>query len=104
MKIAITGHTAGIGKALAEIYANKGHEIVGLSRRNGYNIRSTTKIKGILDNVRQQFDNRAMPIIKCIKDICMCGFCSPKADNLQDFKELLDRNLDKEKYYGNQTF
>jgi len=58
----------------------------------------------IIDKVKEQFDNRAMPIIKCIKDICMCGFCSPKADNLQDFKELLDRNLDKEKYYGNQTF
>jgi hypothetical protein len=30
----------------------------------------------------------------------MCGFCAPKADNYNDFKELLDRNLDKEKYYG----
>ena len=32
MKIAITGHTAGIGKALAEQYSNRGHEIVGLSK------------------------------------------------------------------------
>jgi NADP-dependent 3-hydroxy acid dehydrogenase YdfG len=44
MKIAITGHTAGIGQALAEIYLNRGHEIVGLSRRNGYNIRSIGKV------------------------------------------------------------
>ena len=29
MKIAITGHTAGIGQALALIYQLQGHEIVG---------------------------------------------------------------------------
>jgi nucleoside-diphosphate-sugar epimerase len=44
MKIGITGHSAGIGQALARIYEKNGHEVVGLSRRNGYNIRSTTKI------------------------------------------------------------
>ena len=42
MKIAITGHSAGIGQALAEAYV--GNDIVGLSRRNGYNIRSTPKV------------------------------------------------------------
>ena len=44
MKIAITGHTAGIGKALAEEYQLAGHEIVGLSQREGNNIRNTPKI------------------------------------------------------------
>lgn len=44
MKIAITGHSAGIGQALAQQYQNRGHEIVGLSRRNGHNIRSVPKI------------------------------------------------------------
>jgi nucleoside-diphosphate-sugar epimerase len=44
MKIAITGHTAGIGKALAQEYANRGHEILGLSRRDGHNIRNIPKI------------------------------------------------------------
>ena len=43
-KIAITGHSAGIGKALAEIYENQGHEVVGLSRRNGYNIKNVNKL------------------------------------------------------------
>jgi short-subunit dehydrogenase involved in D-alanine esterification of teichoic acids len=50
MKIAITGHTAGIGQALAEIYASNGHEIVGLSRRNGYNIRSITKVASAIES------------------------------------------------------
>jgi NADP-dependent 3-hydroxy acid dehydrogenase YdfG len=44
MKIAITGHTAGIGQALAKEYLLTGHEIVGLSRREGNNIRNIPKI------------------------------------------------------------
>lgn len=50
MKIAITGHTAGIGQALANIYSNTGHEIVGLSRRNGYNIRNIPKIVSMVEH------------------------------------------------------
>jgi NAD(P)-dependent dehydrogenase (short-subunit alcohol dehydrogenase family) len=44
MKIAITGHSAGIGQALAWVYQTQGHEIVGLSKRNGHNIRNIPKI------------------------------------------------------------
>jgi nucleoside-diphosphate-sugar epimerase len=44
MKIAITGHTAGIGQALAQEYMLAGHEIIGLSKREGNNIRNTPKI------------------------------------------------------------
>lgn len=44
MKIAITGHSAGIGEALSNIYQSQGHEVIGLSRRNGYNIRNLSKI------------------------------------------------------------
>ena len=43
MKIAITGHTAGIGRALAQEYTQAGHEIVGLSTREGNNIRNIPK-------------------------------------------------------------
>jgi len=44
MKIAITGHTKGIGQALAKVYADQGHTIVGMSRTNGYNIRVIPKL------------------------------------------------------------
>ena len=44
MKVAITGHTAGIGQALAQEYCLDGHEVVGLSKRDGNNIRNTPKI------------------------------------------------------------
>lgn len=49
MKIAITGHTAGIGLALATQYASRGHEIVGLSKRNGHNIRVVPKIAELIE-------------------------------------------------------
>lgn len=49
MKIAITGHTAGIGQALATQYRNHGHEIVGISRREGHNIRVIPKICDLIE-------------------------------------------------------
>lgn len=49
MKIAITGHTAGIGQALAKEYTERGHEIVGLSKRDGHNIRNIPKIAGLIE-------------------------------------------------------
>jgi hypothetical protein len=39
MIIAITGHKHGIGKAFAEQLAERGHDIVGISRSDGENIR-----------------------------------------------------------------
>jgi len=49
MKIAITGHSAGIGQALANEYMTRGHEIVGLSRRDGHNIRVIPKIANLIE-------------------------------------------------------
>jgi len=49
MKIAITGHTAGIGQAMAKQYQNQGHEIVGISRRGGHNIRVIPKICDLIE-------------------------------------------------------
>lgn len=38
MKIGITGHTRGIGKAISEYFTNSGHEVLGFSRSNGYDL------------------------------------------------------------------
>jgi Glu-tRNA(Gln) amidotransferase subunit E-like FAD-binding protein len=38
MKVVITGHTSGIGKAIYEHFQSKDYEVIGMSRSNGYNI------------------------------------------------------------------
>jgi hypothetical protein len=48
MQIAITGHVAGIGHALAKILESRGHEIVGISRRTGDNIRRTEHVANLI--------------------------------------------------------
>lgn len=57
MKIAITGHTAGIGQALAKQYEIRGCEIVGLSRREGYNIRNIPKIADLIESCDMFINN-----------------------------------------------
>jgi nucleoside-diphosphate-sugar epimerase len=57
MKIAITGHSAGIGQALSTIYTEQGHEVVGLSRRNGYNIRSIPKLSSMIESCDMFINN-----------------------------------------------
>jgi NAD(P)-dependent dehydrogenase (short-subunit alcohol dehydrogenase family) len=49
MKIAITGHSAGIGAALARAYLDRGHEIVGISRRDGNNIHNVLKVCDMIE-------------------------------------------------------
>lgn len=49
MKIAITGHTKGIGQGLAKAYVSRGHEIVGLSTSTGHNIRNVPKIADLIE-------------------------------------------------------
>jgi nucleoside-diphosphate-sugar epimerase len=57
MRIAITGHTAGIGQALANEYALAGHDIVGLSRREGNNIRNVPKICDLIESCDMFINN-----------------------------------------------
>ena len=49
MKIAITGHKKGIGKAFAEQLSQRGHEIVGISRSDGENIRRTAHTASLIE-------------------------------------------------------
>jgi pyruvate-formate lyase-activating enzyme len=56
--------------------------------------------QSILKQLKIQLDSTEPPIIKCVKDICMCGFCAPKAQSLEEYKKLLSRNLSKENYHG----
>ena len=49
MKIAVTGHKRGIGKAFAKQLAGKGHTIVGISRSDGENIRRTKHTASLIE-------------------------------------------------------
>jgi len=49
MKIAITGHKKGIGKAFADQLSARGHEIVGISRSDGENIRRTAHTASMIE-------------------------------------------------------
>lgn len=50
MKIAITGNTHGIGKAFAEQLSQRGHNIIGISRSNGENIRRIAHTASLIES------------------------------------------------------
>ena len=49
MRIAITGHKKGIGHEFARQLSDKGHDIVGISRSDGENIRRTAHTASIIE-------------------------------------------------------
>jgi NADP-dependent 3-hydroxy acid dehydrogenase YdfG len=48
MKVAITGHSRHIGKALTELFTSQGHSVVGFSRSNGYDISNSQSVANIV--------------------------------------------------------
>jgi hypothetical protein len=51
-KIALTGHTRGIGKALADTFTAQGYEVIGYSQSNGYDIGEESTRKNILEQTK----------------------------------------------------
>ena len=43
----------------------------------------------MLETLKTQLETNSMPVIKCVKDICVCGYCAPKADTQEEINELL---------------
>jgi len=52
MKVAITGHTSGLGKQLWERFEPEAEAMLGFSRSNGYDIVSRENIKSIIEQVK----------------------------------------------------
>lgn len=55
MKIAVTGHTSGIGKSLFNECTKRGHEVMGFSRSNGYDISNEKSQRKLVDDI-SEFD------------------------------------------------
>lgn len=51
MKVAITGHTKGIGFAVKQIIEQQGHSVIGFSSSTGYNISLEEDRKRILNEI-----------------------------------------------------
>ena len=47
----------------------------------------------IINTLIQQLETKTMPVIQCAKQRCLCGFCAPKAEKLEDFRNLIFRNI-----------
>lgn len=63
MKVAITGHTRGIGKAIADMFTELGYEVIGLSSSNGFDLTIESQRSNALTEILQCdiFVNNAIP-------------------------------------------
>jgi hypothetical protein len=57
MQIAITGHKRGIGKSFAQQLEQRGHQIVGISRSDGENIRRVAHTASIIEQCDMFINN-----------------------------------------------
>jgi len=62
-KIAITGHTSGLGKSFFDLLTQQGHHVVGFSKSNGYDIRDYSIVSKIINEIKSfdLFINNAKP-------------------------------------------
>lgn len=102
MKIAITGHTKGIGKAIADLYFTD--EVVGFSRSNGYDISNPEDIKKIISNSTDCdifVNNAYFDFAQC--DLLEGIYSQWKNDSSKTIVNIISRaryGLGKAKFYG----
>lgn len=74
MKVIITGHTRGIGKAISDYFTEKGAEVVGFSKSTGYDITNPLHRQQIIEaavgadvfvnNAYNNFDSSQLELLK----------------------------------------
>lgn len=67
MKVAITGHTSGIGQDLQRHFLEQGHEVRGFSRSNGYTLPDAVAKVLVQSLDCDVFVNNALPILSQIE-------------------------------------
>ena len=48
--------------------------------------------ESILETLKTQMATQ-IPTITCAKKLCLCGICAPKANDKEDYKDLMSRTL-----------
>lgn len=102
MKLAITGHTRGIGKAIADLYPNS----IGFSRVNGYDISDPEVVSLIVEVVTNMncdvfVNNAYYDFAQC--DLLEAMFAHWKHDPTKTIVNIISRaryGLGKAKFYG----
>lgn len=63
MKIAITGHTKGLGKSFYDECIRRGHTVEGFSSSTGYDLRDYSRVTAMLERIKgfDFFINNAKP-------------------------------------------
>ena len=80
------------------VQQTSGNVYVNKDCRMGFNgkvepLGNLASYQTIIDNLKNQFASKSMPVIQCAKSICVCGYCAPKAEQLEDFKDLISRHV-----------
>ena len=72
------------------VYTNKDcmTSTTGLVEPLGYIDQYST----IISQLERQLSGE-MPVIKCVKPTCRCGYCAPKAQHAEDFTQLMNRYI-----------
>ncbi len=104
MKIVVTGHSKGIGKAIADLLKEQKNEVIGFSRSNGYDISSAETINNI---ITQSIDCDVF-INNAYHDFAQCDLLEGIFDKWKDdpnktIVNIISRakyGLGKAKFYG----
>lgn len=107
MRISITGHTKGIGKCLYLHLKDLGHNVIGFSRTNGYDINNLQSRQEIINESKDAdvfinnawtFDSGQTELLKQIiecwdgdKNKKICNISSKASFNIKDMDEDLEK-------------
>jgi hypothetical protein len=102
MKVAITGHTSGLGKEFYDHFLYQGYEVIGLSRSNGYdiskNIEDIIKVSSGCDLfINNAYSgNGQLKLLMSLKDrvnnIVVCG------SSCRNHLDIINNEYSKNKY------
>lgn len=49
-----------------------------------------------LNKLKKEISSGSLPIIRCPNKVCGCGLCTPKAEDIKDFKSIVKRHVQED--------